>query len=70
MTDVILKRRIEAISGMYSHPDISKFIYNVLLHFETPIVDNLIKLKILREAENRERNKLFVAHEILNIITL
>ena len=43
MNDVILKRRIEAISGMYSHPDISKFIYNVLLHFETPIVDNLIK---------------------------
>lgn len=34
------------------------------------IVDNLIKLKILQEAENRERNKLFVAHEILNIITI
>ena len=33
-------------------------------------VDNLVKLEILRPLKKIERNKLFVAHEILNIITL
>ena len=33
-------------------------------------VDNLVKLEILKPVKGIERNKLFVAHEILNIITL
>ena len=33
-------------------------------------IDNLIKLEILKSLKGMERNKLFVAHEILDIITL
>lgn len=33
-------------------------------------VDNLVKLEILKPLKGSERNKLFVAHEILEIITL
>lgn len=34
------------------------------------VVDNLVKLEILKPAKQIERNKLFVAYEILDIITL
>ncbi len=33
-------------------------------------VDNLVKLEILKPMNGIERNKIFVAHEILNIITI
>lgn len=38
-------RKIKSLSGLYSHPDISKFIYNVLLHFETPVNLNYLEKK-------------------------
>ena len=34
------------------------------------IVDQFIKLGILKETKQKEREKLFVGHEILNIITV
>ena len=43
-------RKAEALAGFYCHPDIIKFIYNVLLHFETPIV--LDKLKEVKNEKN------------------
>ena len=42
-------RKAEVLAGFYSHPDIIKFIYNVLLHFETPIV-----LDKLKEVKNEK----------------
>ena len=43
-------RKAEALAGFYCHPDIIKFIYNVLLNFETPIV--LDKLKEVKNEKN------------------
>lgn len=43
-------RKAEVLAGFYSHPDILTFIYNVLLHFETPIV--LDKLKEVKNEKN------------------
>ena len=42
-------RKAEVLAGFYSHPDILTFIYNVLLHFETPIV-----LDKLKEVKNEK----------------
>ena len=36
-------RQIEAIIGLYSHPDVSKFIYIVLTNFETPVIEKYLK---------------------------
>ena len=46
-------RKAEALAGFYCHPDIIKFIYNVLLHFETPIVlDKLKEVKNDKSSTN------------------
>ena len=34
MNNEFLLRKMEIIYGLYSHPDVSKFIFNVLFYFE------------------------------------
>jgi hypothetical protein len=41
--DEFTTRQTEAIIGLYSHPDVSKFIYTVLTNFETPVIEKYLK---------------------------
>jgi hypothetical protein len=45
--DDITKRRIEGLIGIYSHPDVTKFILTVLHNFETPVHEQYLKKNIL-----------------------
>jgi len=57
-------RKAEVLAGFYSHPDILKFIYNVLLHFETPIV--LDKLKEVKNEKNSTITSISISIPIPN----
>ena len=44
--DEFTSRQVEAIMGLYSHPDVAKFIYTVLTNFETPVIEKYIKKNV------------------------
>ena len=44
--DEFTLRQVEAIMGLYSHPDVAKFIYTVLTNFETPVIEKYIKKNV------------------------
>ena len=44
--DEFTNRQVEAIMGLYSHPDVAKFIYTVLTNFETPVIEKYIKKNV------------------------
>lgn len=44
--DEFTSRQVEAIMGLYSHPDVAKFIYTVLTNFETPVIEKYIKKSV------------------------
>jgi len=65
---------IELIDLLFINPfiQINSAVLKLQVTYPTAkkAVDNLIKLDILNPVKGTERNKLFVAHEILNIITV
>jgi hypothetical protein len=44
--DEFTHRQVEAIMGLYSHPDVAKFIYTVLTNFETPVLEKYLKKNV------------------------
>ncbi|MDP1729108.1 MAG: Fic family protein, partial [archaeon] len=64
----------ETVDNLFMNPFVR--INQIALQLNTTyptakkLVNRLEDLKILKEVANRERNKLFVAHEILEIITV
>jgi len=62
------------IDSLFLNPfiQINQIAINLEVTYPTAkkIVDNLIKLQILKDVEGKERNKVYVAHEILNVITV
>lgn len=65
---------IKVVDSLFINPFIQINLIAEKLNISYPtakkLVDGLIRLQILNPLKGRERNRLFVAHEILNIITV
>jgi Fic family protein len=65
---------LQVVDNLFVNPfiQISKLAKSVNITYPTAkkIVENLVSLGILRQVNDKERNKTFVAHEILDIIQL
>ena len=65
--DDITIRRIEAIIGIYSHPDIPKFILNVLTNFETPVSSQFLKKNTKSNNSHQLQNNKSNLQQIPNV---
>lgn len=65
---------LKVINGLFFNPfiQIRQVASQLKVTYPTAkkAANTLVKLKILKEAEDKERNKIFVAQDILNIITI